>query len=342
MHRVRNNRVARVSSSRLSARFVAQSGVITLSSSPPAAAASAIAWSLAATWKHAIWTASATEGLTLPGMIDDPGSTSGRRSSPRPAAGPEARSRRSKQILPRSTARARSAPEHARIGRKLHVAVTALGAGRRRRPVIRESSRTTRTRKRGCAVSPVPTAVPPRPTAASSASVARSAAPAPATGRLVGRVRDDLVHIHVGGCAGASLERVEHGDVRDRSVGGASGRPDDGARPPAGEKAEPRVRPRRRRLDVRVGADQRRVGRAPGELERLARALGGGAVERPRRDVLDAEAVARSADPRYAPNLVSRRALAMTSGIRWCDGRTPRLPAAHARSVKAVTGSAPQ
>src|SRR2546426_10487861 len=148
--------------------------------------------------------------------------------------------------------------------------------------------------------------------------------------------------MHVAGCAGASLERVEHGDVRGRSVGDASGRPDDGARPPAGEKAEARVRPRRRRLDVRVGADQRRVGRAPGELERLARALGEGAVERPRRDVLDAEAVALSADPRYAPNLVSRSALAMTSGIRWCDGRTPRLPAAHARSVKAVTGSAPQ
>src|SRR5207245_10573186 len=92
----------------------------------------------------------------------------------------------------------------------------------------------------------------------------------------------------------------------------------------------------------RVGAHGRRAGRPPGELERLALALAEGAVERARRDVLDAEAVALSADPRYAPNLVSRSALAMTSGIRWCDGRTPRLPAAHARSVKAVTGSAQQ
>src|SRR3989441_630397 len=271
-------------------------------------------------------------------MIDDPGSTSGRRSSPRPAAGPEARSRRSKQILPRSTARARSAPEHARIGRKLHVAVTALGAGRRRRPVIRESSRTTRTRKRGCAVSPVPTAVPPRPTAASSASVARSAAPA----ARIASAQPANTCPYVIGTPSWRWVRPTFTTARSRRAGRASGRPDDGARPPAGDKAEPRVRPRRRRLDVRVGADQRRVGRAPGELERLARALGEGAVERPRRDVLDAEAVALSADPRYAPNLVSRSALAMTSGIRWCDGRTPRLPAAHARSVKAVTGSAPQ
>src|SRR2546422_660438 len=45
---------------------------------------------------------------------------------------------------------------------------------------------------------------------------------------------------------------------------------------------------------------------------------------------------------RQAPNLVSLSALAMTSGIRCCAGSVPSVPAAHARSVKAVTGSAPQ
>src|SRR5216117_2530967 len=402
MHRVRSNRVARVRSSRLSARFVATSGVITFSSSSPAPAASAIAWSLPDTWKHTIWTASATEGLTLPGMIDEPGSTSGRISSPRPAAGPEARSLRSKQILPRSTASPRSAPEHATSGRKLQVAVTVLGAGRRRRPVIRESSRMTRTRKRGCAVSPVPTAVPPRPTTRSPpddrgraprrrpdrlgparedltvgdrnrvlqvraphlhdrpltagepgeralelselavqrreqlegheadrggrdvvrrlcevdvvVGVDRYPAAAAAAEALVGEVRDDLVHVHVDGRAGARLEGVERRCVRDRALGNAVGRPDDGARPRARQEAEPRVRQRRRLLDARVGADQGGMGRAPGELEGLAGALGEEAVERPRRNVLGAEAVALPTGSSYAPNLVSRSALAITSG----------------------------
>src|SRR5881296_2900861 len=130
--------------------------------------------------------------------------------------------------------------------------------------------------------------------------------------------------------------------VRDRALGNAVGRPDDGARPRTRQEAEPRVRQRRRLLDARVGADQGGMGRAPGELEGLAGALGEEAVERPRRNVLGAEAVALPTGSSYAPNLVSRSALAITSGIRWWDGRMPRLPAAHARSVKAVTGSAPQ
>ena len=43
-----------------------------------------------------------------------------------------------------------------------------------------------------------------------------------------------------------------------------------------------------------------------------------------------------------APNLVRRRALAITSGIRCWAGIVPRLPPAQARSVKAVAPSAPQ
>src|SRR5881409_1594049 len=44
----------------------------------------------------------------------------------------------------------------------------------------------------------------------------------------------------------------------------------------------------------------------------------------------------------YAPNFVSRSAFAITSGMRCWEGMTPRLPAPHARSVNAVTPSAPQ
>jgi len=41
------------------------------------------------TWQHTIVTASHYVGLTLPGMIELPGSFSGRESSPRPLLGPE-------------------------------------------------------------------------------------------------------------------------------------------------------------------------------------------------------------------------------------------------------------
>src|SRR5476649_1782701 len=49
-------------------------------------------------------------GLTLPGMMDEPGSFSGRLSSPIPARGPEPSRRRSFAILKRSAASALSAP----------------------------------------------------------------------------------------------------------------------------------------------------------------------------------------------------------------------------------------
>ena len=48
--------------------------------------------------------ASAWVGLTLPGMIDDPGSLAGKISSPIPVRGPEPSQRRSLAILNRVTA----------------------------------------------------------------------------------------------------------------------------------------------------------------------------------------------------------------------------------------------
>ena len=49
-------------------------------------------------------------GLTLPGMMDEPGSFSGRASSPRPLRGPEPSQRRSSAIFISETASVRRAP----------------------------------------------------------------------------------------------------------------------------------------------------------------------------------------------------------------------------------------
>ena len=50
-------------------------------------------------------------GLTLPGMMEDPGWTAGSRSSPRPARGPEPIQRMSLAIFISAVAYVRSAPE---------------------------------------------------------------------------------------------------------------------------------------------------------------------------------------------------------------------------------------
>ena len=62
------------------------------------------------TWQHTIVSASACVGLTLPGMIEEPGSFSGKINSPRPERGPEPSRRMSLAILNRSVASAFSAP----------------------------------------------------------------------------------------------------------------------------------------------------------------------------------------------------------------------------------------
>jgi hypothetical protein len=55
--------------------------------------------SLPNTWAQTMVSASHWVGLTLPGMIDEPGSFSGRISSPRPERGPEPSKRMSLAIL---------------------------------------------------------------------------------------------------------------------------------------------------------------------------------------------------------------------------------------------------
>ena len=62
------------------------------------------------TWQHTMVSASPWVGLTLPGMIEEPGSFSGRISSPRPERGPEPSRRMSLAILNSPAATEVSAP----------------------------------------------------------------------------------------------------------------------------------------------------------------------------------------------------------------------------------------
>ena len=66
--------------------------------------------SSASTWIAIITMASHWVGLTLPGMMEQPGSLSGSLSSPMPQRGPEASQRMSLAIFISATARPRSAP----------------------------------------------------------------------------------------------------------------------------------------------------------------------------------------------------------------------------------------
>ena len=89
-----------LASSRIdSSRLRAITGSITLSSKLPAAPPKATAASLPMTWATTWQTASGMTGLTLPGMIDEPGCRSGRWISASPVRGPEDIQRRSLAIL---------------------------------------------------------------------------------------------------------------------------------------------------------------------------------------------------------------------------------------------------
>src|SRR5271169_5967605 len=80
---------AQASSDSDDSRFLAMTGIITLSSKLPAAPPKATAASLPITWVQTWQTASQITGLTLPGMIDDPGCRSGILISASPVLGPD-------------------------------------------------------------------------------------------------------------------------------------------------------------------------------------------------------------------------------------------------------------
>ena len=118
--------------------------------------------SLPMTWTATMVSASHWVGLTLPGMMEEPGSFSGMKISPSPHRGPEASQRTSLAIFMRFAARAFKAPwEKVRAS----LAVSAwnlLGAVRKGRPVSAAAASAAASPNPAGAFSPVPTAVPPR------------------------------------------------------------------------------------------------------------------------------------------------------------------------------------
>ena len=100
-------------------------------------------------------------GLTLPGMIELPGSFSGMSSSPRPLRGPEAYQRTSLAIFMRASARTRNEPETWTRASWALRAAKRLSACLNSMPVSSEIFRAVSAPNLGWALRPVPTAVPP-------------------------------------------------------------------------------------------------------------------------------------------------------------------------------------
>src|ERR1700736_6360819 len=158
----------------------AMMGSNALSCSCPASAAILIVTSLPTT-SNATWlTTSGMTGLTLPGMMLEPGCTAGRLISLNPDRGPEDNSRRSLQILDNLSAVRFSTPDSCTNAPTSWVASTRSGAVVSENPLISVSLSHTRCAYRGWALSPVPMAVPPRlisdPSCAASSSRSASSA----------------------------------------------------------------------------------------------------------------------------------------------------------------------
>ena len=144
-------------------------GIATFSSKFPVDPAQATVWSFPITLAQTISTASGITGLTLPGIIEDPGCKSGMESSPSPAFGPDPIHRRSLLIFVRLTARTRRAPEAStRASLAPWASKWSLAS------VIGSIVAVARSLITACGnplgvLMPVPTAVPPRGTSATLA-----------------------------------------------------------------------------------------------------------------------------------------------------------------------------
>src|SRR5207344_1408126 len=113
------------------------------------------------TWQQTMVMASHWVGLTLPGMIDEPGSFSGRASSPRPERGPEPRKRMSLAILNSEAATVLIAPWLKTMASWAASASNLLGAVLNGMCVMRAMQSATIWSNPTGAFRPVPTAVPP-------------------------------------------------------------------------------------------------------------------------------------------------------------------------------------
>ncbi|MNP34903.1 hypothetical protein D3C76_1282110 [compost metagenome] len=137
-----------------------------------------MAASLPSTWQASIDSASHWVGLTLPGMIELPGSLAGSFTSAKPARGPDPSRRRSLAIFIRVTARVFRAPDNVVSGSWPASAANLLGAVMNGRPERAASSAAMASPKPWGEFSPVPTAVPPwasSHTAGRALRIARSA-----------------------------------------------------------------------------------------------------------------------------------------------------------------------
>ena len=133
--------------------------------------------SLPITCAATIVTDSQITGFTLPGMIDEPGWTSGIAISAIPARGPHPSSRMSPAILYIATAMARSAPLAATTASSVDCALKWLSVSRSGMPRSAASSAITCAGNSGWVPTPVPTAVPPSGSSASARDRLLAAAP---------------------------------------------------------------------------------------------------------------------------------------------------------------------
>ena len=145
----------------LSSTLCTITGLYTLSWKLPCVPAKATAASLPNTCAHTMVSASHCVGLTLPGMMDEPGSFSGMRSSPMPQRGPLASQRTSLAILNSAPASVRSLAEQSTSVSCADSAANLLSAAWKGWPVMLAICAAQVSPKRGCAFRPVPTAVPP-------------------------------------------------------------------------------------------------------------------------------------------------------------------------------------
>ena len=149
-------------------------GITTLSSKFPLAPATVIAASLPITWAQTIRVASGSTGLTLPGMMLEPGCRSGRWISASPVVGPDDIQRRSLQILVRPTAMVRSTPLSSTRESRVPCASKWLRASVNSCPVRSESTAIVRAANPSGVLMPVPTAVPPSGSSRTRGSTASS------------------------------------------------------------------------------------------------------------------------------------------------------------------------
>mmetsp|Transcript_11124 Transcript_11124/g.23867 ORF Transcript_11124/g.23867 Transcript_11124/m.23867 type:complete len:330 (-) Transcript_11124:314-1303(-) len=157
-----NDRHASPMSRALWRTLAAMRGLKTLSSKWPIEPPTVTAVSLPITWAATMVRASGWVGLTLPGMMEEPGSLSGMMISPIPQRGPLLSMRTSLAIFMRETATRLKAPLSSTMASCAASASNLLGAVTKGRPVMAAMRAATATSYPLGALRPVPTAVPPR------------------------------------------------------------------------------------------------------------------------------------------------------------------------------------